>query len=106
MPTKIRSRIKPIRGFIPSASRDNCNGLHYFGGNGEEDFLQEGEMWNSEIGNSALMADLGIDRSALSETAEKLRADGQTAMFGSSDRKPTGVRTRFHNPFPFGSALQ
>ena len=48
-------------------------------------------MLNSEIGNSALMADLGIDISALSETAEKLRADGQTAMFVSSDRKPTGV---------------
>jgi Cu+-exporting ATPase len=43
------------------------------------------------LGNRALMADLGIDVSVLSETAEKLRADGQTAMFVSNDRKLIGL---------------
>ena len=37
------------------------------------------------------MADLGIDASALSEKAETLRADGQTAMFVSSDGKLIGL---------------
>ena len=43
------------------------------------------------LGNRALMADLGIDVSVLSETAEKLRADGQTAMFVSNDGKLIGL---------------
>jgi Cu+-exporting ATPase len=38
------------------------------------------------LGNRSLMADLGIDTSGLSEAAEKLRADGQTAMFVSEGR--------------------
>jgi len=43
------------------------------------------------LGNRALMADLGVDTSALSETAEKLRADGQTAMFVSVDGEVAGL---------------
>jgi Cu+-exporting ATPase len=43
------------------------------------------------LGNRSLMADLGIDTSGLSETAEKLRADGQTAMFVSSEGGVIGL---------------
>jgi Cu+-exporting ATPase len=37
------------------------------------------------------MTDLGIDVSGLSETAERLRADGQTAMFVSSESRLIGL---------------
>ncbi len=43
------------------------------------------------LGNRALMTDLGIDVSGLSETAERLRADGQTAMFVSSESRLIGL---------------
>ena len=43
------------------------------------------------LGNRALMADLGIDTSASSETAERLRVDGQTAMFVSSESRLIGL---------------
>jgi Cu+-exporting ATPase len=43
------------------------------------------------LGNRGLMADLGIDISGLSEPAEKLRADGQTAMFVSSAGRAIGL---------------
>jgi Cu+-exporting ATPase len=43
------------------------------------------------LGNRSLMADLGIDTSGLSETAEKLRADGQTAMFVSCEGRVIGL---------------
>jgi Cu+-exporting ATPase len=43
------------------------------------------------LGNRTLMADLGMDISALAETAEKLRSDGQTAMFVSSESKVIGL---------------
>jgi len=43
------------------------------------------------LGNRALMADLGIDASGLAEAAEKLRTDGQTAMFVSSEGRVIGL---------------
>jgi Cu+-exporting ATPase len=43
------------------------------------------------LGNRALMTDLGIDISGLSETAERLRTDGQTAMFVSSEKNLIGL---------------
>jgi len=43
------------------------------------------------LGNRALMADLGVDISPLAETAEQLRADGQTAMFVSESGRPVGL---------------
>ena len=43
------------------------------------------------LGNRALMEDLKIDTSALSETAERLRADGQTAMFVGSEGRLIGL---------------
>ena len=43
------------------------------------------------LGNRALMADLSVDIASLSEKAEKLRSDGQTAMFVSIEGKPAGL---------------
>ncbi len=43
------------------------------------------------LGNKALMADLGIDLGALGDDAEKLRQEGETAMFVAVDGKPAGI---------------
>jgi Cu+-exporting ATPase len=43
------------------------------------------------LGNRAMMADLGIDITGLLEHAEKLRSDGQTAMFISIDGRAAGL---------------
>ncbi len=43
------------------------------------------------LGNRALMTDLGIDITRLAEQAEKLRAEGQTAMFVSIEGVPAGL---------------
>jgi Cu+-exporting ATPase len=43
------------------------------------------------LGNRALMSDVGVDISALSEAAERLRADGQTAMFVSESERAIGL---------------
>jgi Cu+-exporting ATPase len=43
------------------------------------------------LGNRALMSDLGIDVSPLAETAERLRTDGQTAVFVSENRRAVGL---------------
>jgi Cu+-exporting ATPase len=43
------------------------------------------------LGNKALMADLGIDLGALGDDAEKLRQEGETAMFVGVDGKPAGI---------------
>ena len=42
------------------------------------------------LGNRAMMVDLGIDIAGLTEQAEKLRSDGQTAMFVSIDGRAAG----------------
>ena len=43
------------------------------------------------LGNQKLMDEVGIDISMLSETAEKLRIEGQTVMFVAVDGKLTGI---------------
>jgi len=43
--------VYPTANFIPSARRDNCDGLHHFGGIREDDVLQEGEMLNGAVYN-------------------------------------------------------
>jgi Cu+-exporting ATPase len=43
------------------------------------------------LGNRVLMSDLGVDLSALTEAAENLRAEGQTAMFLSIDGRAAGI---------------
>jgi Cu+-exporting ATPase len=43
------------------------------------------------VGNAALLAQLGIDPSGLSKTADELRADGQGAMLVAVDGRPAGV---------------
>ncbi|PBB86479.1 copper-translocating P-type ATPase [Mesorhizobium sp. WSM3876] len=43
------------------------------------------------LGNAAMMADLGVDTSALSAKAEALQIDGKTAMFVATDGKPAGI---------------
>jgi Cu+-exporting ATPase len=43
------------------------------------------------LGNRALMSDLGVDLLSLSEAAEHLRTEGQTAMFLSIDGRAAGV---------------
>jgi Cu+-exporting ATPase len=43
------------------------------------------------LGNRALMSDLGVDISHLTETAERLRADGQTAIFVTEDGRAIGL---------------
>src|ERR1019366_654808 len=43
------------------------------------------------LGNKALMADLGIDLGALGNDAEKLRQEGETAMFVAVDGKAAGI---------------
>jgi Cu+-exporting ATPase len=43
------------------------------------------------LGNRALMLDLGIDSSSLASAAERLRADGQTAMFVSENGRTIGL---------------
>jgi Cu+-exporting ATPase len=43
------------------------------------------------LGNRALMTDLGIEPEGLAETAERLRADGQTAMFVGVDGRAAGL---------------
>ncbi|MHB1046964.1 MAG: heavy metal translocating P-type ATPase [Thermoanaerobaculia bacterium] len=43
------------------------------------------------LGNKALMADLGIDLGELSDGAEKLRQEGETAMFVAVDGKAAGI---------------
>ena len=43
------------------------------------------------LGNKALMADLGIDLGALGNDAEKLRQEGETAMFVAVDGRPAGI---------------
>jgi len=43
------------------------------------------------LGNRALLADLGIDPGALSEHAEALRSEGQTAMFVAVDGRAAGL---------------
>ena len=44
-----------------------------------------------ELGNSALMRELGVDLQALHETAEQLRQQGATAMFLAVDGRLTGM---------------
>ena len=43
------------------------------------------------LGNSALMADLGVDPGALSDRARALQAEGKTAMFVAVDGAPAGL---------------
>ncbi|MBB3463061.1 heavy metal translocating P-type ATPase [Rhizobium sp. BK377] len=43
------------------------------------------------LGNAAMLADLGIDRSPLSDKAEALRGDGKTVMFVTLDAKLAGL---------------
>jgi Cu+-exporting ATPase len=43
------------------------------------------------LGNAAMMADLGIDFSRLSERAETLQGEGRTAMFVAADGKAAGL---------------
>ena len=43
------------------------------------------------LGNRALMSDLGVDISQLAETAERFRADGQTAMFVAEGSRAVGL---------------
>jgi Cu+-exporting ATPase len=43
------------------------------------------------LGNRTLMSDLGVDISQLTEAAERLRVDGQTAMFVAEDGRPIGL---------------
>jgi Cu+-exporting ATPase len=43
------------------------------------------------LGNRALMRDLGVDTTQLGQHAERLRSDGQTAMFAAIDGKPAGI---------------
>jgi P-type Cu+ transporter len=43
------------------------------------------------LGNRAMMVDLGVDISGLLEQGEKLRSDGQTAMFISIDGRAAGL---------------
>jgi Cu+-exporting ATPase len=43
------------------------------------------------LGNPALMSDLSVDISPLAETAERLRADGQTAMFVAENNRIAGI---------------
>jgi Cu+-exporting ATPase len=43
------------------------------------------------LGNAALMADLGVDLSDLAARADRLRADGATALFLAMDKKPAAV---------------
>jgi Cu+-exporting ATPase len=43
------------------------------------------------LGNRALMADLGVDVGRFLETAEKLRAEGQTVMFVAVEGKLAGL---------------
>jgi Cu+-exporting ATPase len=46
---------------------------------------------NVAIGNEALMADLGIDITALGRQTSDLRAEGKTVMFLATDRKLAGI---------------
>lgn len=46
---------------------------------------------NVALGNKALLTALGIDSAPLAESAENLRAKGQTAMFAAIDGKPAAV---------------
>jgi P-type Cu+ transporter len=43
------------------------------------------------LGNTAFLAEIGIDVSTLTEEADKLRRDGATAIFAAVDGKPAGV---------------
>jgi P-type Cu+ transporter len=43
------------------------------------------------LGNKSLLSSLGIDATTLAESAEQLRAKGQTAMFAAIDGKPAAV---------------
>ncbi|MGB3540523.1 MAG: heavy metal translocating P-type ATPase, partial [Mesorhizobium sp.] len=43
------------------------------------------------LGNAAMMADLGVDFSRLSERAEALQGEGRTAMFVAADGKAAGL---------------
>jgi Cu+-exporting ATPase len=43
------------------------------------------------LGNRTLMSDLGVDIAQLTEAAERLRADGQTAMFVAEDGRTIGL---------------
>src|SRR6185369_4120262 len=46
-------RVQLIANFIPFAHRDNCDWLHCFGGAGEDNLLQEGQMLNHNSYSSA-----------------------------------------------------
>ncbi|MGE4093707.1 MAG: heavy metal translocating P-type ATPase [Candidatus Binatia bacterium] len=43
------------------------------------------------LGNRALLTELNIDLGGLAEQAEKLRQEGQTAMFVALDNRPAGI---------------
>jgi Cu+-exporting ATPase len=43
------------------------------------------------LGNLAMMRELGVDIDALAAAAERLRADGKTAMFVTLDGRPGGI---------------
>ena len=43
------------------------------------------------LGNAAMMRDMGVDIEALAGAAERLRADGKTAMFVAIDGRPGGI---------------
>lgn len=43
------------------------------------------------LGNARLMAEMGVSLGQLSQEAERLRADGATAMFASVDGRPAGI---------------
>ncbi len=52
-----------------------------------------GEVENRQvaIGNRKLLEDLKVEAQSLTEKAEELRRDGQTAMFVTIDNKPAGI---------------
>ena len=43
------------------------------------------------LGNAAMMADLGVDLSALADRADALRGEGKTAMFVAADGRAAGI---------------
>ena len=47
--------LSPVADFVPSAHRDNCSALHYFSGNGEDGFLQEGKILKATMSSRRSM---------------------------------------------------
>jgi Cu+-exporting ATPase len=84
----------PLAAAIVNGAKDRkvtlaeVNGFNSITGKGVSGKVENRQV---AIGNRKLLEDLRVETQSLTEKAEELRRDGQTAMFVTIDNKPAGI---------------